>query len=70
MESSYRLQAAFRTFMATVREVQGGALDRIGNNDVAALLADACTTINPDDELASNASEALAEVFERIALSY
>lgn len=70
-----RLQAAFNAFMAMAREVLTlrvgqNALTFIGNNDIAALLYDACNTINPDDERAAAASEALAEIFESISLSY
>lgn len=65
-----RLQAAFNAFMATAREVltlgvMQNALTFIGNNDIAALLYDACNTINPG---AGEAREAIAALREQQAI--
>lgn len=66
-----RIQNAFNALMSTIRdEVEIPSVDATGNNDIASLIADALSTINPDDGNAQQIATNLCFMFHNIAESY
>jgi ketosteroid isomerase-like protein len=66
-----RIQNAFNALLSTIRdEVEIPSVDATGNNDIAFLIADALSTINPDDGTAQQIATNLAFMFHDIAESY
>lgn len=66
-----RIQNAFNALLSTIREeVEIPAVDATGNNDIAFLIADALSLINPDDGNAQQITTNLAFMFHNIGESY
>ena len=66
-----RIQNAFNALLSTIRdEVEIPSVNATGNNDIASLIADALSTINPDDGTAQQIATNLAFMFYDIAGSY
>jgi len=66
-----RIQNAFNALLSTIRdEVEIPSVNATGNNDIASLIADALSTLSPDDDTAEQISVNLAFVFDNIARSY
>lgn len=66
-----RIQNAFNAFMSTIRdEVEIPSVNATGNNDIALLIADALSTIDPDDDIAQQNATNLYFVFNHIGESY
>lgn len=66
-----RIQNAYNAFLSTIRdEVEIPSVNATGNNDIALLIADALSTINPDDSIAQQNATNLCFMFHEIAESY
>jgi len=66
-----RIQNAFNALLSTIRdEVEIPSVNATGNNDIAFLIADALSTLCPDDDTAEQIAVNLAFVFDNVARSY